>query len=250
MDNNHKLYGAILGDLCGQPYEFPVMVGPYTNVNLHNPDSHFTDDTILTLATAYALLNNKPFDKVYREFGKKYVGDYYGKGFLEWINKPDGTIGYSHANGCLMRMSPIMYLNINEEDKINKVLESCICSHLNIDSLNSVVKLSELYFISDLIKKYNYTRQRIDNIRSFNKFEFKAKPTIEFINLLYHSESSTQGSIITAIECGGDTDTNASIIGELSNYTYNDITEEDAAYVESKLDSFLLEILLEFNKNY
>ena len=85
-------------------------------------------------------------------------------------------------------------------------------------------------------------------IEPFKKFEVIADKTVHFcINVVAQTES-TQEAIIKAIEQGGDTDTNASICGELSNYFYKDINEKDVEYVESKLDDYLLTILKEFNK--
>ncbi len=63
-------------------------------------------------------------------------------------------------------------------------------------------------------------------------------------------ESGLENILSYVVGCGGDTDTNASIIAELHNYRNNSITKEMADYVESKLDSYLLEILREFNKRY
>ena len=106
---NYKLYGAILGDLSGQPHEFPAKGGPIENVVLHNPNGHFTDDTLMTLATANFLLGkHETIEEAYKDMGKRYVGDYYGKGFKEWIYTPMGTIGKSWGNGCIMRISPFI----------------------------------------------------------------------------------------------------------------------------------------------
>lgn len=244
----YKLYGAILGDLCGQPYEFPPMKGPYTDVNIHNPDSTITDDTIMTLATAFALLYNLKFEMAYKYFGLIYDGDYYGRAFKEWLKTPNGTAGYSYGNGCLMRLSPIMYLE-SLEDIEHKVLESCVCSHLDYSSIHSVISLTSDYTFA-LSTKESAGRFPIDDIKPFEDFMNRADDTYKFVKNLYFSSWSTKQAILKAVECGGDTDTNASIIGELCNFTYNDITEEDVVYVESKLDPFLLNILKEFNEKY
>lgn len=242
----YKLYGAILGDLCGQPYEFPAMQGPYTNIEIHNPESKITDDTIMTLATAFALMYNLKFELVYKYFGLKYYGDYYGKAFKEWLNSPNGTVGQSYGNGSLMRISPIMYLKDNIKFK---AIESCLCSHCSPISVNSVISLYDLYGSSRPFP-YGDDTNEVLSIPHFTEFKVKADDTMEFIERLCWKCYSTHEAIVTAVECGGDTDTNASIIGELMNYTYNDITEEDALYVESKLDTFLLVILKDFNKKY
>lgn len=243
----NKLYGAILGDLCGQPYEFPPMKGPYVNVDIHNPISKITDDTLMTLATAsYILGRFETLEQAYKDMGKRYPGDHYGKGFKEWINSPSGTINNSWGNGCLMRISPFMYLNENEDYIKEKIIESCQFSHNHPKSILSSLKLYNLYNKAG-VKKLQVKTQYEYNIEKFKKFKVEADITIDFIEKLYPIKFDTKSSIILAVECGGDTDTNASIIGELMNYTYNDLNQNDVDYVESKLDDYLLGILKDFN---
>lgn len=232
MSVSHKLYGAILGDLAGQPYEFPAMQGPYTKVKIHNKDSHITDDTLMTLATARAILDDISFEQAYKEMFSMYQGDYYGKGFIEWAKTPMGTLGNSYGNGSLMRISPLMYMP--KEGAKTKVIESCLTSHVNPISIASCVELYDTYRFGPSIKRRGFTIEY--EVEPFKKFTVKADDTFSFIYKLYIKCSSTKSAIIKAVECGGDTDTNASIIGELMNYTYNDISRRDVTYVNSKLD--------------
>ena len=235
-----KLYGAILGDLSGQPHEFPPKGGPIENVELYNPAGHFTDDTLMTLASAnYLLGNHLTIEDAYKDMGKRYVGDYYGKGFKEWIYTPEGTIGKSWGNGCIMRISPFMY---KIPCTLSDIILATICSHKDPISIDSVCELFTAYKIG-LPKEYG-------EIVPFKKFEVKADITIDFCLNLASQIKSTRECIIKAIECGGDTDTNASICGELSNFVNRDLTQEDANYVESKLDSYLLNILKQFNEQF
>ena len=111
------------------------------------------------------------------------------------------------------------------------------------------MKLTSLYTV--------YNQRRLDikqrlgsRIKPFTKFVVKADGTIDYIEKLYWGALSTHEAILKAVKSGGDTDTNASIIGELMNYTYNDITKRDVLYVESKLDDYLLGILKAFNEKY
>jgi ADP-ribosylglycohydrolase len=263
-DYKYKLYGAILGDLCGQPFEFPVMRANYSDAIIHNPDSHITDDTIMTLATAYAIMNNLTFEKVYKEFGKKYTDEAnglgYGSGFKEWIDKPLGELNWSYGNGCLMRMSPIMYVTDNEMLMDLMIAASCYNSHAHPTSYETCLHLKDMY-CGDI------PATSLMEITPFKRFEVTAEPTIEFIGKMYNNmvfklspmtilgktTDLLKETILETVKCGGDTDTNASIIGELVNFYTEGITEEDAEYVENKLrqvDPFLFEILKEFNEKY
>lgn len=237
---SNKLYGAILGDLAGQPFEFPPMkhFPLIQEINLHNPDSVITDDTLMTLATAKSIMDNQPIEEAYKEIGLKYNGDHYGKGFKEWLKSPIGTTNNSYGNGCLMRMSPYMYLNITDKRR-ELIVEGCLTSHAHPSSIVKSLDLCELYNSKPLVLQ-PFTR------KNFVKFAVSSDKTFDFIKDLFLSFNSTHTAMKKAISCGGDTDTNASIIGELMNYTYQDITPEDVVYVDSKLDPYLLDILHRF----
>ena len=251
-ETKHKLYGAILGDLCGQPMELKKYSG---DVIIHNPDSHITDDTVLTLATAYAILNNITFESAYKKFGKLYTDDGnglgYGSNFKEWIYRPIGELNNSYGNGCLMRMSPIIYAGMSESDIDMMIGASCYNSHAHVDSYDTCLKLKDLYLNGDV------PTFEVDGVEKFKKFEVTVKPTYDFIYQLFcnavQMNMSLSECILKAVSCGGDTDTNASIIGELWNCYSNSISDDDVNYVEEKLlsvDPFLLETLKKFNEKY
>lgn len=240
----YKLYGAILGDLAGQPFEFgwhPKKLPK--KINLHNPKSVITDDTLMTLATAKSIMQGAIPEHEYKEMGKKYPGDHYGKGFKAWLGTPLFTPNDSYGNGCIMRISPYMYL----PDSLPQVLDSVLCSHRHEASIRSALKLYDAY------KKTKFDYESRAYITNRKRFQVEADSTVDLCLAMYDAMSfqSTQRKIDSIIRlAGGDTDTNASILGELSNYYLQDITQDDAKYVESKLDPYLLKILRQFNKIY
>jgi len=255
MNYKYKLYGAILGDLAGQPYEFKYK-GDYSEFNIHNPNSYFTDDTIMTLATAKALLEgDNNFKKWYLILGSKYFNeDYFGKRFKKWIQDEtamEQSQSDSWGNGCLMRISPIMYTTTRKElgERRELVVESCLCSHNHTKSIVACLDLHKEYWGASL-RKHAGKYQPQNHIKKFEKFDVSADGTMEFIKNAYWLCNSTVEAISKSITYGGDTDTNASILGELMNYTFQDLSRDDTEYVESKLDSYLLNILLEFNKKF
>ena len=239
--NKHKLYGAILGDLAGQPYEFKYK-GNFSEFNIHDPKSHITDDTVMTLASAYSILNGIKPEVAYRFIGRQYMDCGFGSRFKEWLKTSASTIGDSYGNGCLMRVSPFIW----SKSDLATIINSVRCSHHNQISYLSVIDLWKLYNDIDI-----NDNEDVSKPKKFKKFEVSADSTFDFCKKVYvHNAFSTKNCIITAIKCGGDTDTNASIVGELSNHYYGDITKEDAEYVESKLDKYLLDILHKFNKKF
>lgn len=58
------MYGAILGDIVGSPYEFDCNNYKGKDFPLFSQRSEFTDDTVMTLAVARALLDTRGQDDI------------------------------------------------------------------------------------------------------------------------------------------------------------------------------------------
>ena len=113
------MYGAILGDIIGSPYEFD-MGSKTKDFPLFIGESHFTDDSVMTLAVAAALLEADPEadDETVRKalvnkmqvIGKRYPGSGYGARFIHWLEdpRPYGSFG----NGSAMRVSSSQWMNL------------------------------------------------------------------------------------------------------------------------------------------
>ena len=237
----NKLYGAILGDLAGQPYEFHYE-GDFSDFNIHNPNSHITDDTIMTLASADAVLNNIPFAEAYKAWYLMYPDDEYGYGdnFKAWCNNHPEAYTTSYGNGCLMRLAPVIY-TINWKREL--VLDSINCTHNHKDSRRAGMML-ELF--------YRYKNVIFMGSPKKNEFCINALDTLQIVSAFYNSQKypKTYDLIEQIVRFGGDTDTNASIIGELSNHLNNDLTKDNIEYVRSKLTAYQLAVLDKFNKTF
>ena len=77
------MLGAIAGDVIGSVHEFDAPKS--TDFPLLAPNSRFTDDTVLTIATAHVILTGVPYEDVYRQFGRRYPNSGYGYNFMQWI---------------------------------------------------------------------------------------------------------------------------------------------------------------------
>ena len=142
----NKLYGAILGDLCGQPFEFAKHTGYNKPITLHNEDSIITDDSIMTFATAFAILNNVTYEAAYKYFGQKYQHVGYGTHFDQWINKPFGSTNESWGNGSIMRVSPVLYAFYDDQIfRHAHIGASLINSHNTRESVVTCLQLDDMY---------------------------------------------------------------------------------------------------------
>ena len=113
------MYGAILGDMIGSPYEFD-QGNKSKEFPLFPGESHFTDDTVMTIAVAEALMETAgdPDDEVVREalvdrlqyWGRKYPDAGYGTRFTGWLLQENPLPYGSYGNGSAMRVSAAGWL--------------------------------------------------------------------------------------------------------------------------------------------
>ena len=171
------MYGAILGDMIGSPYEFKMFY-PYPNDNftLLNDDSEFTDDTVLTVAIADALINADEFDRkklprftgpsenwirerVWR-WGCAYPDAGYGGMFLKWLDSHGREPYYSYGNGSAMRVSSVgwIYDSLKKTQEVAK--ETAIITHNHPEGIKGAVAVASIIWMArngrskDEIRKY------------------------------------------------------------------------------------------------
>ena len=94
------MFGAMLGDMIGAPYEFDR--GAKTKeFPLFSRNSEFTDDTVMTIAVAEALMDSagRSDDEVkaalvtsMRKWGRRYPDAGYGGMFYRWLRPPCGCL--------------------------------------------------------------------------------------------------------------------------------------------------------------
>jgi hypothetical protein len=99
------MLGAIAGDIIGSVYEAnPIKT---TDFQLFSEFSRFTDDSVLTVATAQALIEGRDYAETYRQFGRRYPDAGYGGSFINWLMIDDAPPYNSWGNGSAMRVSPV-----------------------------------------------------------------------------------------------------------------------------------------------
>ena len=140
------MYGAIIGDLAGSIYEFK-QTKSITNLNIENiidENSFYSDDTILTIAIADAILNDKNYEKYLRYYIKKYSSykpdfepyfkNTFSPSLIRWAN--GNFEGKSAGNGAMMRISPVGFMFDKESDVIENVRLATIPSHNTEEAIN------------------------------------------------------------------------------------------------------------------
>ncbi len=105
------MLGAIIGDIVGSVYEWNNI--KTKDFPLFRDDCFFTDDTVMTIATADALMKGgqpDDFMDAYKKWGRRYPDAGYGSQFGNWILSDDRKPHNSWGNGSAMRVSPCAWL--------------------------------------------------------------------------------------------------------------------------------------------
>ena len=124
------MVGSILGDIAGSRFEFSRPSGfNWRTETLFAPECRYTDDTVLTVATKYALLTGSSFASAYRTFGKRYPHAGYGAMFQDWITSAARHPYPSCGNGSAMRAGVIGEYFSTLEEVEAVAAESAQCTH-------------------------------------------------------------------------------------------------------------------------
>ena len=228
------MWGAIIGDLAGSIYEYEQFKYTSTIKDIDKiicDNSFFSDDSILTIAVLDAILNDKDYEKYLKLYGREflnyipnfspYFAASFSPGFTKWVK--GNYIGSSCGNGAMMRISPVGYLFDNEEDVTNNARLATICSHNSNEAVKDATVVAMIIYLS----RMGYSKEKILNYlninlkyKSFKNFNSTCEATID--NCLYalFTSNSFEESILKIISYGGDTDTNACIVGSMAEAMY------------------------------
>jgi ADP-ribosylglycohydrolase len=252
------MIGAIIGDVIGSRFERSTIKSK--DFDLFHSDCKFTDDSVLTIATAEAILDNTyDYQEKYVKYGKKYPDAGYGKMFKEWIKNPFESDSW--GNGASMRISPIGW-SFEDTDIIIEARKSAKCSHNNIDAIccaNLVAyciymsiegyKKSEIRDVCKTISPYNFDRT-VDSIRPSYNFSSRAATSVPEAIICFLESESFEDAIRLAISLGGDADTQASIAGAIAEAYYDDIPEWIVKETLKYIPNTFVDIIYKFKETY
>jgi len=105
------MLGAIIGDIVGSVYEWNNIKTKH--FSLFGDKCFFTDDTVMTIAVADAIMNGgerDDFIDAYKKWGRRYPDSGYGGRFGSWIFSDDREPYNSWGNGSAMRVSPCAWV--------------------------------------------------------------------------------------------------------------------------------------------
>lgn len=240
------MFGAIVGDIAGSTYERSNFKSE--SCQIFAEGSRFTDDTVLTLATADHFLFKNSYDEVYRQFGKNYPNAGYGASFRKWMLSENSGPYNSWGNGSAMRVSPIAWA-IND---LSHLLEEAKCSakvtHNHPNGIKGAQAVAAATFLARtgesketirnfISEQFSYDLNRtVDSIRPRYIFDVSCEGSVPEAIIAFLDSSNFEDAIRKAISLGGDSDTIACISGAIAHAFYRTIPQWMVDYSYSVLD--------------
>jgi ADP-ribosylglycohydrolase len=254
------MLGAIIGDIIGSTYEFK-------NADRYDFDpfptgSDFTDDTVLTLAIADAILTNRDYSDTIREFALNYPGRGYGGWFSQWIYTDNPKPYNSYGNGSAMRVSPIGWAYDTIGETIEEAEKSAAITHNHREGRKGAKVVAASIFLARtghdkkdikkfIEKTYHYNLNRtLAEIKPFYSFNETCQKTVPEAVVCFLESESYEDAIRKAIWLGGDSDTLACITGGIAEAYYKKIPDEWINLSLGKLDNNLKEIVDRFRDKF
>lgn len=261
------MYGAILGDIVGSPYEFN-MGNKSKDFDLwNNGHVHFTDDTVMTIAVADALLKNKnksnevlkqSLIKTLRKWGAWYPNEGYGARFSWWLRLTTSNEPYnSCGNGSAMRVSSVgwLYDTLEKTREIARITAEITHNHpegiKGAESVASVIFLARKGYDKEYIKQYiidNFEydlSKTCDEIRPTYTHVETCQETVPQAITAFLEGNDFEDVIRNAVSLGGDCDTLTCIAGSMAEAMYG-VPDDLKQEVRKRLDKRLLSVLNKF----
>lgn len=250
------MLGAIIGDLAGTKYEYQEFLDSRkgiinierrksildSNIELITKESFISDDSLLTIAIAEAIIYKREYRETLKKYGQKYSENQetrenffksaFSPAFIKWAKSASNKNGVSHGNGAAMRVSPVAYL-FNDLEKIKDEAEKATMpSHDSKEAIKGAQSLASAIFLARqkkskyAIKKYitdiyGYNLDYdLEQLQKNNTFNGTCEITVPQAIFVFLASENFEDAIRKAISIGGDTDTIACMVGSIAEAYY------------------------------
>lgn len=255
------MLGAIIGDVIGSVFEAsPIKT---TDFELFSPNSRFTDDTVMTIAIAYAVLHGLDYGEALRRFGRRYPDAGYGGSFYHWLMMENSAPYGSWGNGAAMRVSPIGFaFDTSERVLDEEARRTAIVSHNHPEGVKGAQATALAVFLArqgitklaireEITRRFGYDLVRnLAQIRLEYRFDVSSQGSVPESIIAFLESVDFRDAVCQSISLGGDSDTMACISGAIAEAYYKEVPTELESQVRKRLPAEFLTVLDEFRRRY
>ena len=261
------MYGAILGDMIGAPFEFDR--SPKTKeFPLFSRGTQFTDDSVMTIAVGEALLDTvgradneikAALVSSMRRWGRRYPHAGYGGRFRVWLRAKNPEPYGSYGNGSAMRVSSAGWLS-NTLDETRRIARlTAEVTHNHPEGIKGAEAAASAIFLARsgagkeeireyIVSEFGYDLSRsCDEIRPTYRHVESCQKTVPEAITAFLEGDDFEDVIRTAVSLGGDCDTLTCIAGGIAEAFYS-ISEEMITECRHRLPEDMLAVLDRFTE--
>ncbi len=252
------MFGAIAGDVIGSVYEhYQIKTSDFP---LFHRGCRFTDDTVLTVAIAHAILEQTDYASALKAFGRRHPDAGYGGSFYRWIFEPYVQPYNSWGNGSAMRVSPIGFAFDDVDRVLLEAKRSAEVSHNHPEGIKGAQATAVAVLLArqgrskasirrEIGHRFGYNLDRsIQEIRPGYRFDVSCQGSVPEAMIAFLDSKDYEDTIRLAISLGGDSDTLACIAGGIAQAFYGAVPAEIATRVRGLLTQDLLTVVDEFSR--
>lgn len=256
------MIGAIIGDIVGSIYEFDNI--KTKDFEFFHEDCDFTDDSVMTIAVAEALMNCTPDDyeneireklvSSMKKWGREYPFAGYGSKFLGWLKFSDTEAYNSYGNGSAMRVSAAGWLYDDMFTTRYMARLTAAVTHNHVEGIKGAEATAAAIFLARkgtskeeireyIEKEFSYDLGfTCDEIRPTYGFNETCQNTVPQAIVAFFEGEDFEDVIRTSVSIGGDTDTLCAIAGSIAE-AYFGVPEDITETAKSFLEEDLLEVV-------
>ncbi len=254
------MLGSIAGDIVGSIFEArPVKTVDFP---LFSAGSTFTDDTVLTIAVADAILSDGDYAGALRGFGSRYPAAGYGGSFFRWMFSEKGGPYNSWGNGSAMRVSPVGFAFDTVEAVLAEAKKSAAVTHDHPEGIKGAQAVALSIFLArrgedkasireEVSARFSYDLSRsLEGIRPGYRFDVSCQGSVPESIIAFLESTDLESAIRNAVSMGGDADTMACIAGGIAHGYYGDVPGWIEAEVRARLPSELTAVMDAFIERF
>lgn len=254
------MLGAIAGDVIGSVYEHAGHKS--VEFPLFSRHSRFTDDTVLTVATAEAILTGEDFASSYHTYGNRYPHAGYGGAFRRWLRGETREPYGSWGNGSAMRASPVGLAAASVEQALEWAAASAAVTHDHPEGVRGAQATALAVYLArtgsdqatirrEIERRLGYDLSRsVDEIRPGYRFEVSCQASVPEAITAFLEADSAEGAIRNAVSLGGDADTQAAIAGGIAEAYWKGLPEPIVRETLKRLPAEFIEVIDSFDSQY
>jgi ADP-ribosylglycohydrolase len=254
------MLGAIAGDIIGSVYEWDNI--KTTEFPLFQKHSRFTDDSVLSVAVADSILNDKSFAEKYKHYYALYPTAGFGGRFTHWASSDSCEPYNSFGNGSAMRVAPIGFACNQWEKVLLLAQESAMATHNHPEGIKGAQAVAGAIFLARqgenkrsikkiIQKNFHYDlNQSLDKIRPHYKFDVTCQGSVPQAICAFLESENFEDAIRKAVSIGGDSDTIACISGGIAQAFYGEVPPAISKQAFAILDERLRKVVQTFNQTF